>query len=88
MGDRPHCYLEIVATRPEQQRRGAAAQVLRWGCEYADARGLDCYLEAGPDLVGLYGKFGFEVVGTFAPSRMPSHTESFMVRQPQGAVTG
>ena len=83
MGERPHCYLEIVATLPQHQRRGAAARVMQWGCDWADREGLECYLEAGPDLVLFYARYGFQVVESFAPPRMPDHTESFMIRKPQ-----
>jgi hypothetical protein len=61
--------------------RGAGGKILQWGCDRADEACLECYLEAGPGLVGLYQKYGFRVVGQFTLPRI-GHVESFMVRKP------
>ena len=59
MGERPHWYLELVATRPEWQGKGAAGKLLRWGLEKADDEKLEAYLEASPDGKPIYEHFGF-----------------------------
>ncbi|OQO13967.1 hypothetical protein B0A48_00842 [Cryoendolithus antarcticus] len=63
LGDRGHWYLEIVATDPAYQGQGAGSQILRWGTERADADDMEAYLEAAPDAVRLYEKFGFREAG-------------------------
>ncbi|KAK6435354.1 hypothetical protein LTR95_008455 [Oleoguttula sp. CCFEE 5521] len=63
LGDRGHWYLEIVATDPAYQGQGAGSQILRWGTERADADDVEAYLEAAPDAVRLYEKFGFREAG-------------------------
>lgn len=59
MGRRPHWYLELVATRPEFQGKGAAGMLLRWGLEQADRDGVEVYLEASPEGKPIYEHFGF-----------------------------
>jgi GNAT superfamily N-acetyltransferase len=62
MGGRKHWYLELVATRPESQRKGAAGMLLRWGLQRADAEGgagVEAYLEASPEGKPVYEHFGF-----------------------------
>ncbi|WPG98356.1 acyl-CoA N-acyltransferase [Acrodontium crateriforme] len=63
MGARGHWYLEIVATHPKFQGQGAGSLMLRYGTERADAAGVEAYLEASPEAVPLYEKFGFREVG-------------------------
>jgi GNAT superfamily N-acetyltransferase len=62
MEGRKHWYLELVATRPEYQGRGAAGKLLRWGMERADEEGTETYLEASPDGKPIYEHFGFAEV--------------------------
>jgi GNAT superfamily N-acetyltransferase len=59
MEGRKHWYLELVATRPEYQGKGAAGKLLRWGMEKADEEGTETYLEASPDGKPIYEHFGF-----------------------------
>jgi hypothetical protein len=59
MGERKHWYLELVATRPEWQGKGAAGRLMRWGLEKADEDGVESYLEASPDGKPIYEHFGF-----------------------------
>ena len=59
MEGRKHWYLEIIATKPEYQRKGAAGKLLRWGIERADEEGTETYLEASPDGKPIYEHFGF-----------------------------
>lgn len=60
MGDRGHWYLEILATDPKHQGRGAGSMLMRIGTQNADQDGKEAYLEASPEGVSLYKKFGFE----------------------------
>ncbi|KAF4992132.1 hypothetical protein FDECE_13803 [Fusarium decemcellulare] len=63
MGDTSHYYLEIIGTKKEFMRQGAASLLIRWGLEKADAAGLPCFLEATVKGRGLYEKFGYRTVG-------------------------
>ncbi|KUJ19891.1 acyl-CoA N-acyltransferase [Mollisia scopiformis] len=60
MRGRKHWYLELLATLPEYQGKGAAGQLLRWGIEKSDEDGTETYLEASPDGLPIYQHFGFE----------------------------
>ena len=55
--------LEIVATDPACQGKGAGSQMMRWGLSRANEQGLEAYLEASPDAVPLYEKLGFREAG-------------------------
>jgi len=57
--ERKHWYLELIATRPEWQGKGAAGKLIRWGLERADEEGTECYLEASPDGKPVYERFGW-----------------------------
>lgn len=59
MEGKKHWYLELIATRPEFQGKGAAGLLIRWGLGKADSEGLDAYLEASPDGKPIYEHFGF-----------------------------
>ena len=75
--------LEIIATLPEYQGKGAAGQMLRWGTGRADELGVPCYLEANVKGRPIYERFGFRVVGEFVLEDI-GHTEYFMVRDARG----
>jgi len=62
MNPRPYWYLEIIATRPDCQGKGAAGKLLRWGLERADQQGVEAYLEASPAGKPIYEHFGFKEV--------------------------
>ncbi|KAJ5610961.1 acetyltransferase [Penicillium lagena] len=51
--------LDLVATHPDYQRRGAASRLVQWGCDLADVEGADMYVSASKDGASLYAKFGF-----------------------------
>ncbi|TLD14990.1 hypothetical protein PspLS_10857 [Pyricularia sp. CBS 133598] len=60
MGDRPHWYLELIATRAEDQGRGAGGMLMRWGLGLVGAEAA--FLEAMEGAKALYGRFGFVTV--------------------------
>jgi len=62
MGVRPHIYLEMLATHPDHQRRGAGSMLVQWAADEADRLGLEVFIEASPPGRILYSKFGFEAV--------------------------
>lgn len=57
-----HAVLRAIATLPEYQGRGAASLLLRSGLERVDAESASAFLEATPQGLPLYAKFGWEVV--------------------------
>ncbi|KAL5868401.1 hypothetical protein ACKVWC_009168 [Pyricularia oryzae] len=60
MGGRPHWYLELMATRAEDQGRGAGGMLMRWGVGLVGAEAA--FLEAMEGAKALYGRFGFATV--------------------------
>ncbi|KAJ8068711.1 hypothetical protein OCU04_002410 [Sclerotinia nivalis] len=88
MKERKHWYLELIATKPEWQRKGAAGKLIRWGLERADAEGVETYLEASPVGKGLYEYFGFEERGRLViPVVDEGHfVECMMVRTGRGQM--
>ncbi|KAK6584495.1 hypothetical protein PZA11_002719 [Diplocarpon coronariae] len=63
MKGKRHWYLELIATTPQYQGKGAAGQLLRWGIARSDEEGTETYLEASPDGKPIYEHLGFEEVG-------------------------
>ena len=57
------CFFEIVlgilANDPSYQRRGIGSALVKWGCDQADQSGLPVYVDASPEGLSLYQKFGF-----------------------------
>jgi GNAT superfamily N-acetyltransferase len=62
MGEKKHWYLEMLATKPNWQGKGAAGKLMRWGLEKADADGLETYIEASPNGKPIYEHFGFREI--------------------------
>ncbi|KAF2841295.1 acyl-CoA N-acyltransferase [Patellaria atrata CBS 101060] len=60
MGGRGHWYIELLATSPAHQGKGAASLLLQQIVSLADAEDVAAYIEASPVSVRLYRKFGFE----------------------------
>lgn len=58
-----HVDLEIIAVAPAFQGKGAGSQMLQWGASRADESLHEAYLEASPDAVSVYEKFGFREAG-------------------------
>ena len=52
-----------LGTHPSHERKGAGAQLARWGFPRADAEGLPCYVDASDLGYPLYRRLGFEDVG-------------------------
>lgn len=85
MEGKRHWYLELVATRPEFQGKGAAGMLLRWGLQKVDEEGVEAYLEASPDGKPIYEHFGFEereamTVDLVGKGFEEKYVEVFMVR--------
>ncbi|GAB1739242.1 hypothetical protein NU219Hw_g3991t1 [Hortaea werneckii] len=59
MGVKPYIELNILVTHPKHERRGAATQLVGWGCEQADQLGVAMCLESTPTGLNLYERFGF-----------------------------
>ena len=55
--------LELVATDPAYQGKGAGSQMMRWGLDRADEQKVEAYLEASPNAVRLYEELGFREAG-------------------------
>lgn len=62
MKGRKHWYLEFIATRQEWQGKGVGGMLMRWGLERSDGDGAETYLEASPEGLPVYRRFGFEEV--------------------------
>lgn len=62
LGGDPFILLHVLATRPDQHRKGVGALSMAWGCKKADELGIAAYLEGSPMGVGLYKKYGFDIV--------------------------
>jgi GNAT superfamily N-acetyltransferase len=68
--DPPHWYLEFVGTAPGRHGKGVATSVLAPILDRADAEGVPAYLENSNEVnLPLYGRFGFEVTGSFTAGK-------------------
>jgi GNAT superfamily N-acetyltransferase len=84
----PYFMLNMFATHPDHQGRGASKSLLDWGLKKADEEGLVTYLNATDVGRRIYEKKGFEVVKAIEWDRVPWGGEGkdchwCMVRQPQ-----
>jgi GNAT superfamily N-acetyltransferase len=84
----PYFMLNMLATHPDHQGRGAGKVLMDWGLKKADDEGLVTYLNATDVGRRMYEKRGFEVVKTIEWDRVPWGGEGkdchwCMVRQPQ-----
>jgi hypothetical protein len=87
----PYLMLNMFATHPEHQGRGASRLLLEWGIKKADDEGLVTYLNATDVGRRIYEKKGFEVVKAIEWDRVPWGGEGkdchwCMVRQPRKGV--
>ncbi|GAD95765.1 conserved hypothetical protein [Paecilomyces variotii No. 5] len=60
LGGKKNYYLDMLATRPEHERRGAGSMLVQWGCDVADKDGVPAYIDASKAGAPLYKRFGFE----------------------------
>ncbi|KAF2195775.1 acyl-CoA N-acyltransferase [Zopfia rhizophila CBS 207.26] len=59
MGRRPYYVLDTLVTHPSHHRRGAGGMLIQWGCDQADTKGVEAYVEASQMGVPLYERYGF-----------------------------
>jgi len=58
----PFAYLQLLAVRPDRQRRGLGRGVIEVGIDRASARGLGMHLEStNPDNLAFYRSMGFDI---------------------------
>jgi GNAT superfamily N-acetyltransferase len=62
----PHYYLSLLGTDPAHAGRGHGKRVLAHSLAALDAEHAAAYLDCADDLVPLYARFGFRVVGSFS----------------------
>jgi GNAT superfamily N-acetyltransferase len=64
--DRPHYYLSLLGTDPDQRGQGLGMGLLTDNLERIDAEGVPAYLESSnPDNNARYERMGFKRVGEF-----------------------
>ena len=69
--DRPHWYLNAIATVPQRQGRGLGARALQPVLERCAVDGTAAYLESSnPRNMSLYRRHGFDDVGR-TPIQLP-----------------
>lgn len=62
LGTRPYYVLDTLVTHPKHHRRGAGGMLVQWGCDEADKKDVEAFLEASLMGEPLYAKYGFERV--------------------------
>ncbi|KAF2108657.1 acyl-CoA N-acyltransferase [Lophiotrema nucula] len=82
MATRPYYILETLITHPLHQRRGAGALLVNWGCEKADEKGVECFVEASPMGRPLYERYGFEECGRMSVDVGGEEFDFIMMRRP------
>nr|POE71426.1 hypothetical protein CFP56_62521 [Quercus suber] len=78
---RPHLYLQILATHPDHQRRGAGDLLVKWGCDEADRRGLLCCMMSSDVAWQLYERNGFAVMTRVEMDLRPFGIEGVDIRR-------
>ncbi|KAE9362923.1 hypothetical protein N431DRAFT_357855 [Stipitochalara longipes BDJ] len=53
------CIIDILATHPEHQRRGAGSMLVKWGTDIADSLGLKAFVQASHRGKPMYERHGF-----------------------------
>jgi ribosomal protein S18 acetylase RimI-like enzyme len=78
----PHWYLPLIGTDPTKQGRGYGSALLRHALARCDRDKLPAYLESSnPANVPLYGRHGFEVIGSIQQGSSPELVP--MLRKPR-----
>lgn len=82
--ERPHYYLSLLGTHPEQRGRGLGMSLLAANLELIDEQGMPAYLESSNAVNDRrYEALGFERVGAFCTPD-GAVTASTMWREPRG----
>jgi len=72
MGNRPHWYLCLLGTDPEQEGKGFASKLMRDQLAIADKEQKEVYLESSTEKnIPFYERFGFELIETLQSGDMP-----------------
>ncbi|KAF5859736.1 hypothetical protein ETB97_002458 [Aspergillus alliaceus] len=79
VGGRKNFYLDMIATRTEYRKMGAARMLIEWGCAVADREGAAVYIDASQQGRPVYEKFGFV---DFSDERSAAAGLASMVREP------
>lgn len=83
MGCSDHIYFAAWAVNPENRGSGAFRRLIEPAFDFADSRGIPCFLECYSDrLISLYEHVGFEVFRTFEDPAFDI-VQTCMVRRPQ-----
>ena len=85
--NKKHAVLDLLATLPAYQGRGFGSAILKWGIERADTSKSRIFLEATPEGVPLYLKYGWKQLEVMTMDYRPfggDGSESFylMMRDP------
>ena len=64
MAKEKHVLMCVLIADPSAQRRGVGSALLREGLKIADEMGVRAWIDASPQGLGLYKKFGWEEVNT------------------------
>ncbi|EKG19065.1 hypothetical protein MPH_03755 [Macrophomina phaseolina MS6] len=89
MGTKPHWYLELLATHPAHQRRGAATRLIEHVLTAnPDNAQYDAYLEASPEGLSTYRRLGFERRDAFVVTIEGQEYETLMMVRPGKVMTG
>ncbi|KZF19723.1 acyl-CoA N-acyltransferase [Xylona heveae TC161] len=80
MGDRPHWFLELLATAEDYQGKGAGSKLLRYGLDRADEAGVEAYVDASLEGLPIYQRYGWIVRNSLTMPAPHDYTLNFCVR--------
>jgi len=63
VGERRHYVLQVMATHPSFQGKGAGSALLRHVTKIADEEGMLSYVDSSPQSMRVYDKFGWKALG-------------------------
>ena len=64
MEGKKYLVLQALATDPAHQGQGIGSKLVQLGTNIADSEGLACWTHASPDSYRIYGRAGFEEMGS------------------------